>query len=303
MHGHITQRVNSRPFRGLAGFEPDRKNVRYLTPPRAHRHLAGPEVSKSTKEDHMHRHDVERTESSLRPKPARLDPEPDSRLFDAAATGRRDALGPQALLGLQRAVGNAGTAGLMQEERSPVLDVVGSGGGSPLAPDVRADMESRLGHDFGDVRVHSDSAAHDSAKAVNAHAYTVGSNVVFQRDAYDPSSTAGKTMLAHELTHVVQQRAGAVDGTATGGGIRVSDPSDRFEREASANAERVMSAPTAATPVTPSGAAVQREAAPEEEKQEDVQTYVQREDAPAEEEEAVQGAFVQRADEEEAGEA
>jgi len=246
----------------------------------------------------MHRHDTEPGETSLRPKAARLDPEPDSRLFDAAATGRRDALGPQALLGLQRAVGNAGTAGLMQEERSPVLDVVGSGGGSPLAPDVREDMESRLGHDFSDVRVHHDAAAHDSAKAVNAHAYTVGSNVVFQRDAYDPSSTAGKTMLAHELTHVVQQRAGAVDGTATGGGIRVSDPSDRFEREASANAERVMSAPAAAPPVTPGPAAVQREAAPEE-KQEDVQTYVQREDAPAEEEEAVQGAFVQRADEEE----
>lgn len=252
----------------------------------------------------MHRHDIEAGESSLRPKAARLDPEPDSRLFDAAATGRRDALGPQSLLGLQRAVGNAGTAGLMQEERSPVLDVVGSGGGSPLAADVREDMESRLGHDFGDVRVHDDSAAHDSARAVNAHAYTVDRNVVFQRDAYDPSSTAGKTMLAHELTHVVQQRAGVVDGTATGGGIRVSDPSDRFEREASANAERVMSAPAAAPPVTPGPAAVQRDAAPEEEKQEDVQTFVQREDAPAEEEEeeAVQGAFVQRADEEEAEE-
>lgn len=250
----------------------------------------------------MHRHDSERIEPSMRPKAARLDPEPDSRLLDAAATGRRDALGPQALLGLQRAVGNAGTAGLMQEERSPVLDVVGSGGGSPLAPDVREDMESRLGHDFGDVRVHNDSAAHNSVKAVNAHAYTVGSSVVFQRDAYDPNSTAGKTMLAHELTHVVQQRAGAVDGTATWGGIRVSDPSDRFEREASADAERVMSAPAAAPPVTPSGAAVQREAAPDEEKQEDVQTFVQREDAP-EEEEAVQGAFVQRADEEEVEEA
>ena len=78
-------------------------------------------------------------------------------------------------------------------------------------------MESRLGHDFGDVRVHTDGGAHDSAKAVNAHAYTVGPNIVFQRDKYDSPSTDGRTMLAHELTHVVQQRSGPVDGTPTGG--------------------------------------------------------------------------------------
>lgn len=70
------------------------------------------------------------------------------------------------------------------------------------------DMESRLGHDFGDVRVHNNGQAHDSAVAVNAHAYTVDPNIVFQRDRYDPSSTAGQVTLAHELTHVVQQRTG-----------------------------------------------------------------------------------------------
>jgi hypothetical protein len=173
-----------------------------------------------------------------------------------------------------------------EEERSPVLDVVGSGGGSPLDTDTRADMESRLGHDFGDVRVHTDSRAHDSARAVNAHAYTVGSNVVFQRDRYDPSSTEGKTMLAHELTHVVQQRSGPVDGTPTGGGVQVSDPSDRFEQEAAANADRAMSAPAPAT-VSPAGPAVQRQADEEEQP----------------EEAAVQGAFVQRQEGEEEEEA
>jgi len=77
-------------------------------------------------------------------------------------------------------------------------------------------MEARLGHDFGDVRVHDDSRAHDSAVSVNANAYTVGSNIVFQRDRYDPGSADGKLTLAHELTHVVQQRSGPVDGTAAG---------------------------------------------------------------------------------------
>jgi hypothetical protein len=221
-----------------------------------------------------HDHDTESTQ--LRPKAARLDPEPTSQQLQAAALGRSEVLDPAAVLGLQRSVGNSGTAGVLDEERSPVHDVVNSGG-EPLAPDVRAEMEGRLGHDFADVRVHADTAAHESAKAVSAHAYTVGSNVVFQRDKYDPSSSAGKTMLAHELTHVVQQRAGAVDGTPAAGGIRVSDPSDRFEREAAANAERVMSGPEPAA-VSPAGPSIQREEAPEEEQEESVQgMFVQRE--------------------------
>lgn len=205
----------------------------------------------------------------------------------AGAAGRVDAVGPGGMLGLQRAVGNAGVGAMLEEDRagrSPVHDVVGSGG-APLDTGTRADMEARLGHDFGDVRVHTDGAAHESAVAVGAHAYTVGSDVVFQRDRYDPASPAGRVTLAHELTHVVQQRSGPVDGTPAEGGIRVSDPSDRFEREAAATAERAM------TPQEPVGAAtsalpaVQREAPPEEE-----------EEAP------VQGAFVQREAEEEAPE-
>lgn len=228
---------------------------------------------------HSHSHELDEGRE-LRPKADRIESEDSGLMYRAAAAGRTDVLGPAGMLGLQRAVGNAGVAGVVEEERSPVLDVVGSGGGAPLDRDTRSDMESRLGHDFGDVRIHTDSRAHESATAVNAHAYTVGSNVVFQRDKYDPSSTEGRTMLAHELTHVVQQRSGPVDGTPAGGGIQVSDPSDRFEREAVANADRAMSAPVTASP---SGPAVQR--------QED-------EDEPPEEA-AVQGAFVQRAEGEE----
>jgi hypothetical protein len=170
-------------------------------------------------------------------------------------------------------------------------------------------MESRLGHDFSDVRVHDDSAASSSAKAVNAHAYTVGSNVVFQRDRYDPGSHEGKVTLAHELTHVVQQRSGPVEGTSAPGGIKVSDPSDRFEREAASHAEHVMSAPAPVqtSAVSSSGPALQRAEEEEElqgsfvqraEEEEELQgSFVQREDAPEEEE--VQGSFVQRASDEE----
>jgi hypothetical protein len=130
-------------------------------------------------------------------------------------------------------------------------------------------MEARLGADFSDVRVHTDSAADGSAKSVQAHAYTVGSNIVFQRDRYEPGTTDGQTLLAHELTHVVQQRSGPVDGTSTGNGVKVSDPSDRFERDAAANADRVMSQPAPVamqqSAVSSSAGVVQREAEQEDE--------------------------------------
>ncbi|HEX7304377.1 eCIS core domain-containing protein, partial [Lentzea sp.] len=101
---------------------------------------------------------------------------------------------------------------------------------------------------------------------------------------------SGKHMLAHELTHVVQQRSGPVEGTDNGGGVKVSNPSDRFEREAVATADRVMSAPAPVQRCEDHGShsggemAVQREEAPAEE--ETAQTFVQRaeeeEEAPAE---------------------
>ena len=241
----------------------------------------------------MHEHLMDERLETLRPKAAQP-AEQQNVLGTAAAAGRADVLGAQGVLGLQRAVGNAGVATLMEEERSPVHDVISSGG-RPLDTEVRTDMESRLGHDFSDVRVHDDTQAADSAAAVNAHAYTVGSNIVF-RD-FDPSSTDGRTTLAHELTHVVQQRHGPVDGTSAPGGIKVSDPSDRFETEAAANADRAMSAPAPSAEVAGSGPALQRDSAQGDTVEEDAVQglFVQREGAEEEEqEEPVQGLFVQR---------
>ena len=233
-------------------------------------------------------------ESELRPKASRLE-EPESALaLKAALSGRLDVAGPAGLVGLQRAAGNSAASTLIEEERSPVHDVITSGG-TPLPVDVRTDMEGRFGQDFGDVRVHNDGSAHESAKSVNAQAYTVGSNIVFQRDKYDPASDAGRHMIAHELTHVVQQRSGPVDGTDAGGGVKISDPSDRFERDAVANADRLMSTPAAAA--APShdvqrladggSSTVQRQDAPAEEEEEaTAQTFVQRQEDEAEEESA-----------------
>jgi len=77
--------------------------------------------------------------------------------------------------------------------------------GQPLDRPIRAQMESRFGRHFGDVRVHTGSVAADSASAVDALAYTAGEDVVFGEGQYQPESSAGQKLLAHELAHVVQQ--------------------------------------------------------------------------------------------------
>jgi len=77
--------------------------------------------------------------------------------------------------------------------------------GRPLEPALRRDMEQRFGHDFSRVRVHSDVASEISARQVNAHAYTSGYDIVFGAGRFAPATPAGRRLLAHELTHVVQQ--------------------------------------------------------------------------------------------------
>ncbi|MFF4428463.1 DUF4157 domain-containing protein [Streptomyces sp. NPDC001513] len=134
-------------------------------------------------------------------------------------------------------------------QRSAVHDVLRTPG-RPMDHATRSDMEARLGADFSDVRIHKGSAAKASAAEVGARAYTSGSHVVIGDGGHD------KHTLAHELTHVIQQRQGPVAGTDNGTGLKVSDPSDRFEREAEANAKRVMAGGSHAAPD------VQRHAAP-----------------------------------------
>jgi len=79
------------------------------------------------------------------------------------------------------------------------------GGGGRLPADLRSELESRFGHDFGSVRVHSGSKAADLAGRIGARAFTTGHDVVFGGGEYRPETSEGKRLLAHELTHVVQQ--------------------------------------------------------------------------------------------------
>ena len=85
---------------------------------------------------------------------------------------------------------------------------LGSAGGQPLPAATRHMLEPRFGRDFGGVRVHTDASASAAAHAVHASAFTVGSHIVFASGRYSPSTVAGQALLAHELTHVIQQSGG-----------------------------------------------------------------------------------------------
>ncbi|MDW7725689.1 MAG: DUF4157 domain-containing protein [Candidatus Methanoperedens sp.] len=85
-----------------------------------------------------------------------------------------------------------------------------AGSGRALEPALRQDMEQRFGHDFSLVRVHSGFAAEQSAREVNASAYTVGHNIVFGEGRFSPETNEGRRLIAHELAHVVQQESNRV---------------------------------------------------------------------------------------------
>jgi hypothetical protein len=101
----------------------------------------------------------------------------------------------------------AGTSDATLGEASASVDEVLRSSGQPLDAASRAFFEPRLGHDFSRVRIHADPTATLSARSLAAHAYTVGTHVVFGAGQYEPSTNSGRHLLAHELTHVVQQHA------------------------------------------------------------------------------------------------
>lgn len=90
--------------------------------------------------------------------------------------------------------------------RAPVFPHALRSAGSPLDTETRAFFEPRFGHDFSQVRVHSNGSAIDSAMEMDTDAYTTGSHIVFAKEQYAPNSAQGRRLLAHELAHVVQQQ-------------------------------------------------------------------------------------------------
>lgn len=151
----------------------------------------------------------------------------------------------QLLLQLQRQYGNQyvqrvldlSRQGEGQAEATPEIEAAiarNRGGGQPLDAGVRVQMESAFGTDFSNVRVHTSTESDHLNQALSARAFTTGQDIFFRQGEYSPASSGGKELLAHELTHVVQQ-TGAIQGKLT-----IGEPNDQYEQEADQVASAVM---------------------------------------------------------------
>ncbi len=163
--------------------------------------------------------------------------------------------------GVQRSAAGPATGGV-----PPIVHEVLRSPGQPLDAATRAYMEPRFGHDFSRVRVHSDHRASAAASSVNAHAFTSNQSIVFGTGEYAPQTLSGRRLVAHELTHVVQQKTGVhLDGN-------MSKAGDPYERQANEIADkvvygrqvaRILTGQAGAAASNPHDAAEQREMRPQ----------------------------------------
>jgi hypothetical protein len=105
------------------------------------------------------------------------------------------------------------------------------GGGQPLPDSVRSSLEPQLGHDFSQVHIHTDAEANKLSQQLGAEAFTSGNDVFFRERAYQPSSASGRGLIAHELTHVVQQGAARVSRQAADMEGAAADPKEEAKSE------------------------------------------------------------------------
>jgi len=137
-----------------------------------------------------------------------------------------------------------------------IVHEVLSSPGRPLDPATRAFFEPRFGHDLSKVRIHTDAHASQSARAVSALAYAIGSDVVMGSEQYSPGTREGKQILAHELAHVIQQSA---DPAQTGPNLGIAEAGSAFESEAGQTADTLMDSDRGAgIVITPSGRVLRR---------------------------------------------
>ena len=166
-------------------------------------------------------------------------------MLNRATNGRPFRIG-QSLLQLQRQYGNRyvqrvlalARKGAGETEAAPELEQSiqrARGGGQAIDKGVQGQMESAFGADFGDVRVHTDIQADTLNRELNARAFTTGQDIFFRQDAYNPGNSSGRELIAHELTHVVQQNGDKVQRKLT-----VGQPGDKYEQEADQVARAVM---------------------------------------------------------------
>lgn len=201
------------------------------------------------------------TEKSTRRQQPKAEPSPVSGLAPQTSPLLLDqafadpkGVSPSALLTLQRKAGNRAVQRMLSQtaQRKSASGMDGGevepdlqnqidrtrGGGHALDSVAGSQIGGSLGVDFSGVRVHTDANANTLNRSLNARAFTLGSDIYFSNGAYNPRSSSGKQLLAHELTHVVQQGAASTNKIQTK--LTVGPASDKYEQEADRVATQVM---------------------------------------------------------------
>ncbi|WP_148699513.1 DUF4157 domain-containing protein [Candidatus Nitrososphaera evergladensis] len=145
-----------------------------------------------------------------------------------------------------------------EQEAESKIDGARSGGGSPLDTGTREFMESRFGHDFSNVRLHTDEKAARSARSLNALAYTIGNDITFGKGQYQPGTRQGRELLAHELAHTIQQRGADAPPS--------NDPQGIHETSARTAAQNVVNGQSVRTELPASGVGLSMQPAEDEER-------------------------------------
>lgn len=173
---------------------------------------------------------------------------PESRSVRAPTPAERPHTGVEAVQAVARGVGNRAFTQIVARMRDGegILDsglvhpdvetaiAAARGGGRSLDRSLAESLESSMGEHLSDVRVHTDTAANALARAVSARAFTVGNDIFFASGEYQPGTSQGNQLVAHEVAHVLQQR-----GAPSTGPLTVSQPGDALELEAEALARDI----------------------------------------------------------------
>ena len=187
------------------------------------------------------------------------------------------------VLNLQQKVGNQAVQRLLAQRSSEDgFDLDGEttnrinqarGGGQALEGPIQKQMGQAMGHDFSGVRVHTSSESDTLNQQLGAKAFTTGQDIFFKQGEYNPGSSSGNELLAHELTHVIQQSSGKVENSDSG--MTVRPAGDAYEQEADAMAKQVTN--TSGDVQMKTDGTVQREEMLEEEMQTKRDETIQRE--------------------------
>ena len=183
----------------------------------------------------------------VKPKPQQDQAEPQKDDAHISADKLQGQLNPATLTHMQQTLGNAsvqrflaqrsgGGPSEVEEETAVAINSQRSSGHN-LEEDMAAKAGQAMGQDFSDVTIHTDAQSDQLSQQLGAKAFTTGNDIFFRDGAYNPSSSEGQHLIAHELTHVVQQGASmpSVQGKMT-----VNDPNDQYEAEADHVADKVM---------------------------------------------------------------